>query len=208
MNNGPSLFMYYWRDATDKQREEIREYRRLHRFPKHSPPHFDDSHERNYLLNGTCYEHKPVIGVSYSRMSDYESELLETVSKFTTEIWAWCILPNHFHVFLKTARMKELRSTLGQLHGRTSFKWNGEDNTRGRKVWHNCFERKMRSERHYFATLNYVLNNPVHHGYVQKWEDWPWSNAKNYLETVGREKAIEVWKKYPVLDYGSKWDVD
>lgn len=65
----------------------------------------------------------------------------------------------------------------------------------------------MRSERHYYATLNYVLNNAVHHGYVEKWQDWPWSNAAEYLDTVGEIQAAEIWRKYPVLDYGSKWDV-
>ena len=70
------------------------------------------------------------------------------------------------------------------------------------------FERKMRSERHYFATLNYILHNPVHHGDVQLWEEWPWSNAAEYLHTIGRETAIQIWKEFPILDYGAGWDQD
>jgi len=74
------------------------------------------------------------------------------------EIYSWCILPNHYHLLVKTAVMKLLRKELGLFHGRTSFEWNREDDARGRQVWHNCFERKMRSERHFYATVNYVLN--------------------------------------------------
>jgi putative transposase len=64
----------------------------------------------------------------------------------------------------------------------------------------------MRSERHYFATLNYIHNNPVKHGYVQKWQDWPFSSAREYLEKVGFEMASTIWKEYPVLDFGKGWD--
>lgn len=200
--------VYYWRKSSEKQREEIREYRRLHGFPKHTPPHFDSEYERQYLLSGSCYEHKKIIGATDVRMTDFEADLLSLCREFNSELYAWCILPNHYHVLMRTARMKELRKEIGRLNGRTSYKWNGEDNARGRKVWHNCFERKMRSERHFFATLNYVLHNPVHHGYVERWDEWKWSNAVDYLDDVGRERAIEIWKEYPILDYGKKWDVD
>ncbi len=65
----------------------------------------------------------------------------------------------------------------------------------------------MRSERHFWATVNYVHNNPIKHGYVDGWQDWPFSNAAQYLDQVGREKAEEIWREYPVLDYGKDWDV-
>jgi putative transposase len=108
---------------------------------------------------------------------------------------------------LKTERIRELRDKLGQFHGRSSFEWNRIDNQRGRKVWHNCFEKPMKSERHFWATLNYVHHNPVHHGYVRRWSDWPWSSAAQYLEKVGVEEAKRIWLKYPILDYGKKWDI-
>jgi putative transposase len=54
--------------------------------------------------------------------------------------------------------------------------------------------------------LNYVLNNAVHHGYVKKWQEWPWSNESEYLNFVGIEEAGKRWREYPILDYGSKWD--
>jgi putative transposase len=53
----------------------------------------------------------------------------------------------------------------------------------------------------------YVHHNPVHHGYVRRWQDWPWSSARQYLETVGPEEAKRIWLTYPILDYGKKWDI-
>jgi putative transposase len=136
-----------------------------------------------------------------------EEEVLKACREFSSEIYARCVLPNHYHVLLKTEQIKSLRAELGQFHGRSSFTWNGEDGQRGRKVWHNCFERPMKSARHFWATMNYVHHNPVHHGCVEQWQDWPWSSAAEFLEQVGRERAEQIWREYPILDYGKKWDV-
>ncbi|HUR98261.1 MAG TPA: transposase [Pyrinomonadaceae bacterium] len=199
--------MYYWRSLSDKQRKEVSEYRRTQRFPRHSPPHFDSDLSTAYIITAACYEHKIIPGKSSLRMSVCEGGVLSVCEQFAEEIYAWCILPNHYHVLLRTAQMKKLRQELGLFHGRSSFKWNGEDDSRGRQVWHNCFERKMKSERHFYASLNYVLNNAVHHGYVNKWQDWLWSSAEDYLNRVGLERAAEIWREYPILDYGSGWDI-
>ncbi len=33
------------------------------------------------------------------------------------------------------------------------------------------------------------------------------SGAREYLEQVGHERAKTIWQEYPILDYGSKWDL-
>ncbi|MCD6176160.1 MAG: transposase [Planctomycetes bacterium] len=125
---------------------------------------------------------------------------------YSSEVIAWCVLPNHYHILARTNQMKELRTQLGRMHGKTSRQWNLEDDCVGRKVWFNCIERIISSERYYWATINYIHHNPVKHGFVEKWEHWPFSNAAQYLKEIGRDKAIEIWKIYPVLDYGKEWD--
>jgi putative transposase len=199
--------MYIWRKLSEKQRKEALNYRRIQYFPKHSPPHFDTEGSARFLITAACYEHKHIIGKTPERLSECSLELLQAGEQYAEEIYAWCLLPNHYHILLRTSFINQLRQALGKFHGRSSYKWNGEDGTRGRQVWHNCFERRMRSERHYFASLNYVMNNAVHHGYVGRWQDWPWSNAEDYIGTVGRKRATEIWRDYPVLDYGTKWDI-
>lgn len=65
----------------------------------------------------------------------------------------------------------------------------------------------MRSERHYYTTINYIHNNPVKHGYVERWCDWPYSSFHEYLKGKGRDWLKDVWREYPVLHYGDAWDV-
>jgi putative transposase len=200
--------MYDYRKLTPEQKVEAVEYRRLHEQPLHSPPHLDFIGQRQFFITATCFEHKHHIGRRHERMTDFEANLLAGCQKFATSIYAWCVLGNHYHVLLRTDDIEALRHELGLLHGRSSYYWNGEENQRGRQVWFNCFDRVIKSHRHFWASVNYIHHNPVQHGYVDRWQDWPWSSAASFLERVGHETASKIWREFPILDYGKKWDVD
>ena len=197
--------MYLWRKLNEKQRKELLELRRFNDRPWHSPLHTESLNGR-YLLTASCYEHKSIIGHNPERLSDFSMRLLKVLDPHSERIFAWCVLPNRYHALVLTRQLPALRENIGKLHGRTSFDWNGEDERRGRKVWFNCVETAMKSDRHFWATLNYVHHNPVHHGYVKLWPDWPFSSGRAFLKETGREKATELWKEYPILDYGENWD--
>jgi putative transposase len=199
--------MYDWRQMTAEDRAHALDARRARQLPWHSPPHLDLEGTHQYLISAACYEHAQVMGKSTDRMTECEESLWKACHEFSLTTHAWCVLPNHYHVLVTTEQIEELRRGLGRFHGRSSHAWNGEDSARGRKVSYNCFERPMKSRRHFLATVNYIHHNPVHHGYVQTWQDWPWSSAKEFLERVGRAQALEIWKQYPIMDYGKKWDV-
>lgn len=158
------------------------------------------------MITAACFEHVPHIGKFAERMSQLEALLLSEIDQQTSCIYAHAILPNHYHVLLETQNIATLREALGKFHGRTSFAWNKEDNAQGRKVFHGSAETAMKSERHFQATLNYIHNNPVKHGYVKKWQDWPYSSARQYLAAVGEEEAKQHWIEYPIDRYGENWD--
>ncbi len=115
-------------------------------------------------------------------------------------------MPNHYHILIQAMNISECKKELGKLHGSTSFLWNKEEKKSGRKCWHRSLAKKIKSEEHLFATINYIHNNPVKHKYVYKWQDWTFSSAKNYLDDVGFEYARKMWLEYPVLEMGKNWD--
>jgi putative transposase len=197
---------YIWRQLTPNQREEVLAWRKDNARPWHSPPHRPNYGHLHFLISAACYEHAHHIGLSPQRMDSFSATLLELFQEHTARTAAWCVLPNHYHALVEAPNILKLLHELGRFHGRTSHAWNGEEDTRGRQVFHRATERFMRSERHFFATVNYVHNNPVHHGYVRLWTEWPWSSAAEYLEQMGRAEAERVWKEYPIRDYGKKWD--
>ena len=141
-------------------------------------------------------------------MADFCDQLLEVIQEHPDlqSPAAWWVLPNHYHLLVKTADLKSLVAAMAKLHGGTSFRWNNEETCRGRKVWHGVPDRAMRSDSHFWATINYIHHNPVKHGHVTRWDEWPFSSAAEYLKEVGREEAIRIWKSYPILDYGKGWD--
>jgi putative transposase len=198
--------MYLWRQWTPEQREEALGHRQRNHLPWHGPPHYEND-EGLYMITAACYEHKPVIGFSMSRIAAFECELLQSLEGLVDVVFAWNVLPNHYHLLLQAPDLKELLKELGVLHGRTSYRWNVEQECQGRKVWHRAAETAMKSERHFWATMNYILHNAVHHGYVKTWQEWPFSSAAKYLEDIGREEAERRWREYPVLDYDKDWDL-
>jgi putative transposase len=198
--------MYAWRNWTQEMREEVLQRRKLLNRPWHGPPHFTGQQTSQYLITGTCYEHSPIIGASIERMDDFAQQLQQTFESSHAVIHAWCILLNHYHVLATTPDLPALITQLGKLHGRMSFTWNGEDKSRGRTCWHRLTDRAMRSESHFWTTVNYIHHNPVKHGHAPKWTEWPWSSAHDYLHAQGRESATHIWQDYPILDYGTGWD--
>jgi putative transposase len=108
--------MYYYRNLSPEQQNEVVVYRRQQRRPWHSPPHWNFEGERQFFISGTCFEHDQVIGVSHERMTECENALLEVCGNYAGVIYAWCILPNHYHILVKTDQVKELRKEIGRFH--------------------------------------------------------------------------------------------
>ena len=158
-------------------RVEVLQRRKLQLRPWHGPPHFTGQQTSQYLITSTCYEHAPIIGTSMERMDDFAAQLYQSFESLHAVIHAWCVLPNHYHVLTTTPDLPLLVTQLGKLHGRMSFAWNGEDTSRGRICWHRVADRAMRSESHFWTTVNYIHHNPVKHGHASKWTEWPWSSA-------------------------------
>ena len=189
---------------TEEDRSRILKERQQLGLPWHGPPH--GLERKWYHVTAACYEHQCFIGASPKRMNSFERELLETVRTKCTHVLAWCLLPSHYHLLVQCLSLPELRGAIGRLHNGTSTRWNKEDKAAGRKCWHRCVPREIKSEEHRLVTINYIHHNPVHHRYASRWQDWPYSSAADYLQYVGREEVERLWNEYPLLDMGKGWD--
>jgi len=97
--------MYEWRKMTAEQRASILKLRKSQRRPWHSPPHLDLEDNLQYLVTAACYDHTDIIGKTPERMAECKDELLRVTRELCSEIYAWCVLPNHYHWLLKTERI-------------------------------------------------------------------------------------------------------
>lgn len=197
--------MYAWRSMSEAERQAVLEQRKALHYPWHGPPSLPVE-GAFYHLTAACYEHALILGRRPERLTEFEAEVLGEMTAVKAQVRAWCFLPNYYHLLVGQGDVLEVRRVLGLLHGRSARTWNLADARPGRKVWHRTADRFMRGEGHYWATVNYIHNNPVKHGWARRWQDWPWSSALEFLERAGREQVERIWNTYRVLDYGRGWD--
>ncbi len=196
--------MYNYRRLTPEERAKLIEDRLSCGYPPHEPPH--PVHDRTlYLLTASCYGHQCIIN-SPERRRELLDAIFEHFLSAGMEIAAWVILPNHYHLIADAVNLAELGQVFRAIHGATARYWNLADEQAGRKVWYRYTDRAIRSERHYFTTLNYIHYNPVKHGWASLPYAWPHSSVHWYLQHMGRDWLRDLWTSYPVRDYGRDWD--
>ena len=197
--------MYEYRKLTPHERAELVKERLRLGYPPHSPPHLGVDNTL-YLLTATCYNHTDYMHCEERRKIVLDS-LFELFITNGMEIHAWVVLPNHYHILVKVEEFKKLGNIFRLIHGRTARKWNQHDNVATRKIWYRYSDRAIRSERHYFTTINYIHFNPVKHGRVKSPYEWKESSVHWYLANEGREWLQGLWIEYPVRDFGRGWDI-
>jgi putative transposase len=196
--------MYEYRKLSPEGRAQLIEERRARGLPPHSPPHprQDAAH---YLLTAACYEHQP-----HMRDASRRRELLDLLFEHSilrsVELRGWVVLPNHYHLLAYVPDFDVLGEIFRRAHGPTSLQWNRADGTPGRKVWYRYADRAIRSERHYYTTLNYIHYNPVKHQYAASPYEWVESSLAWYREHHGRAWLRDLWVSFPLRAYGEKWD--
>jgi putative transposase len=198
--------VYEYRRLTPAEQVQVVEHRRMLGYPLHAPPHPHRDVGR-YLLSAANFEHAMIMALP-ARCTEFESRLLKAITGIPAEVYAWVVLPNHYHVLLAIASLDLISKALQQLHGTTAREWNLADGCTGqRHVWYRFADRLIRNDSHFYHALNYVHYNPVKHGYLSDPYEWPWSSLRNYAETRGRDWLRETWHTYtPPGSFGMGWD--
>jgi REP-associated tyrosine transposase len=130
----------------------------------------------------------------------YRHLLGEGCRKAGTEIWAWCLMPNHVHLILVPAREDGLRAALGEAHRRYTNRVNTREGWRGH-LWQGRFSSFPMDESWLLACARYVELNPVRAGLVARPEEWRWSSARAHL--AGRGDGVT--DPGPLLDRYPEW---
>lgn len=107
----------------------------------------------------------------------YLDLLADAAERARTEVWSYCLMPNHVHLVLVPSDEDGLRRTLGELHRRYTGYINARRRTTGH-LWQGRFASVAMDEAHLFAALRYVALNPVRARLVQKADDWRWSSTR------------------------------
>ena len=113
--------------------------------------------------------------------SQYLEWLRKYSIKYSLEIWAYCLMTNHVHFVCVPQREDSLAFTFNTLHMRHAQFINRRNNAKGH-LWQGRFYSTILDEKHTYAAVRYVENNPVRAGIVKKAEDYMWSSAIDHIE--------------------------
>ena len=120
-----------------------------------------------------------------------------------TQVWAYCLMPNHVHLILVPRDEDGLRAALGDAHRRYSRRINAREGWRGH-LWQERFHSFAMDEAHLRACARYVELNPVRARLVRRARDWRWSSARAHLageddglvRTAPLLKRVDDWRAF------------
>ena len=117
----------------------------------------------------------------------YLSLLAECCRKAGTEVWAYCLMPNHVHLVLVPSHEDGLRAALAETHRRYTRHVNLREDWRGH-LWQERFHSFAMDEDHLLACARFVELNPVRARLAQRPGDWRWSSARAHL--AGKDDGV------------------
>jgi putative transposase len=131
---------------------------------------------------------------TFFHSADYERYIdlvREACRRTETEVWAWCLMPNHVHLLLVPAAAEALSEVMGTVH--QSYAWV----INRRQGWQGClwqgryFSDSVNMENVAFVA-RYIELNPFRARMTPTPEAWPWSSAGGRLAKVGDRLARGV----------------
>jgi putative transposase len=160
----------------------------------HSPPH-KILEAGTFMITAETYK-KELLFLGNEKLNILYELLISTSKYYNINLNAWALLPNHYHIILTTENAESLKKFISSLHKNSSRKLNEFDNKTGRKVWHNFWDTQITYEKSYIARINYVNNNPVHHGLVSEPEQYYWCSTNWFRNNVEPSfyKTVKAFK--------------
>lgn len=117
----------------------------------------------------------------------YLSMLMEQMTVWNVEVWAYCLMPNHMHAILTPSCGQGLGRAMGEAHRRYTSFINARHGWTGH-LFQGRFASVVMDEAHLLAATRYVALNPVRAGLAARAEDWPWSSVHAHL--AGRDSRL------------------
>jgi putative transposase len=148
-----------------------------------------------YFITGVIYQKRPLLA-----SSEIKDCLLATIQQcFAEKDWVLndgVILDDHYHLLGISKNGADLSRILGKIH-MILAKFIVAQLNAEKPVWWGFWDYCPRDDEDCYIRLNYLLNNPVGHGYVADLNDYAYSSFHQLLAIQGREILVQQFKEYP-----------
>lgn len=179
--------------------------------------HFDESWDAHFLTF-SCYQRLPLLSKRRTRIWLVQA-VEKARQKHNFDLWAWVIMPEHVHLLIwpndpenKTetslAAIKQPVGTKAIAHLKEHESPFLERLTvvNRNRTYHRFwqagpgYDRNLDEPKEIHEAIDYIHQNPVKRGLVDKAEDWIWSSARDW---AGLEpKFLKVDRTVPTLHPG------
>ncbi|MBI4345833.1 MAG: transposase [Elusimicrobia bacterium] len=111
-------------------------------------------------------------------------EVARSIRKHLAEIYAYCVMSNHFHLLLCTETV-DIGTVMQAPLAIVAQRWNWEHGRKGPIYDGRFTSPAVTDDRYFLNAARYIEYNPVKAGLAQRPEDYPWSSARAYLTEGG-----------------------
>jgi len=155
-------------------------------------------HVMNRAIQGlTLFEHP-------NEYDAFLAILAPAVRDHPIELFAYCVMPNHFHLVVRASSGVKLSDFMQGLTTSHAQQWRVETRTSGRgAVYQGRFlAMPVQADGHFLRVCRYVERNPVRATLVTRAEQWLWSSAWDLAhDRDDRRPALAPWPVARPVDW-------
>lgn len=152
---------------------------------------------RRILFAGAFYhvynrgvEKRPIVFDDIDRRTFFHI-LADSVHEFQLRLFAYCLMDNHFHLFLQTP-LPNLDEAMGVTQGQYARYINFHYERVGPLFQGRYKSRLVEADRYALTLVRYIHRNPIEAGIVTRMEEYPWSSYACYTGRLPKWKWLET----------------
>jgi putative transposase len=133
----------------------------------------------------------------YLRKNFLNTNLLTPKDGSVTKIISYCIMPDHYHLLVKTIHANKFSKFINNVENSFSRYFNIKNNRKG-PLWQSRFKSVIiESNEHLLHVSRYIHLNPTTKYLVNKPEDW---SLSSYNDLINNEKYLKEYIKEISID--------
>lgn len=160
------------------------------------------------ILSSTGLYHVIFRGINhlniFEEKEDYQ-KILEIIAKLKEkedmEIYAYCLMTNHVHLFLKEKEIGDIKRIMHKMLTTYVVWYNRKYKRSGSLIGNRYKSEPIEDDKYYFALVRYIHQNPVRAQICKLPEEYKWSSYSDY---VSKKKNTLTDKSFTLDMFSSK----